>query len=323
MRAVIATLGLFLLPAAADAAESKEFLFPGGVTLKISVDAMTDRTECAIFTRMQGAYFTVQGPESVAVWTSDKYLVSKNLPRLLRLGDAKPFELAAPDRPHLMLVPAQRSKEVLTTLHERGRIRLRFYEWPSGTELNFEPPAGDFASAYAKASELCGWPAIGLERTPLPIEPSVYKKDGYVSASFPDESRTWTVTYMSQFGSCEIRGPGSSSIFSARNRRPDAVLTMGKVEFRDANGELIATVDHPSFSPSPFVEFYAGAVKAGPYGTVKTMSGRSSLYGFLEAVAFAEQTCGFRLTPATREPAAKQQTEDRPPRIPVTTGQLE
>ena len=309
----------------AGAAEEKTLPFPGGVKLEIETDAMTDKTKCRVFTDLSGGYFGVYGANDVVVWVNDDTHLSRDAPALLRVGKAKPIRLTIASRPHMLLVPKAAAAAVLKGLYARETMALRFSEWPGGNPVDYELKVGDFGAAYELARKECKWKAIpGAVRAEVKIEPYVYKGDkGYVSASFPGSLGAWETSYMPEFRSCEISA-SVPRVVTYRDGKPDKVLPF-RARFTDASGNEVGTLRHKEFGVAPFDEFYAMAERAGRMGSVEMESRHLSLYGFTEAVEFAEKTCGLTLVKRTPPvpvdaPAAVEDPAPAPPRAPVVTG---
>lgn len=111
--------------------------------------------------------------------------------------------------------------------------------------------------------------------------------------------RGWDVTFLPEFGSCEIRAPDVRSVFESRDGEPESVLKLGEMIFFDANGREVARVVHEEFKPPPIQAIIAAAKKAGDYGILQFQGGfqdgKVSLFGLLEAVEYAEKTCKVAL----------------------------
>jgi len=100
---------------------------------------------------------------------------------------------------------------------------------------------------------------------------------------------------MPQYDSCSIESPVLSRVFSFRAGRPDSVLELGHIIFFDSSGREVGRVVHKGFSPAPIRAIVAAAEKAGDYGVMQfgiLGEKRVSLFGFLEAVDYAQKTCG-------------------------------
>lgn len=292
---------LFCLATSGIAGEKEQtFSYPGGVTLQTKLDEMTDEKTCTIVTPKFGVYVGVYGGPAVTIWTAaDDVNVKRSPEPLLRIGDAPAFKLTVPDRPHMIQVPDAKVNAVLNALYARERLRLRFWEWPSGNPNDVELKHGDFGRAYDRARQLCGWKALTATYAPPSKEPRIFNgDDGYTTAQFGGEiSEGWTVTYMPKFKSCAISMGSTPRVFEAKGGKPDNVLPLHTITFRDANGTVVGSVEHKSFGPTPFAEFLAAAEKAGEYGSVTAKFGSKSgsLFGFVEAVQWAEKTCGISI----------------------------
>jgi len=291
-------LAFALVPSVTAAEGSRTYAFPGGVVLEVKSDEMTDKRVCTLFSPMQGAQVAVSGDNRVAIWTSDQINVSHTPLPMMRVGEAVPFELAVPDRPHLMLIPPARAAAVLNALYGGEKIRLRFSDWPSGDPKNFEFTAGvswDFGGGYDRARVLCGWGPLQVKRLPMSKEPHIYQAEkGYIMATF---AGVWTVIFMPEFESCAISVNAVPTVFSSKGGHPDKVLPLGTIEFRNADGDTVASIKHEGYEITPIDDILASAEKAGEYGTV-LMSRRPqphSLFGFREAVDYAEHTCGIQI----------------------------
>jgi hypothetical protein len=297
IRLLFAALALTSAGPGGEAAH--DYIFPGGVSLQVKADEMTDKRLCTLFTPMQGVQVAVSGDGLAVVWTHDSFNVSHTPPPLMRIGEAPPFELSVPDRPHLMGVPAKHAATVVAALYGGEKIRVRFSDWPSGDSKNFEVGAGDFGAGYDRARAVCGWSPLEVKRALMSKEPRIFRSNnGYVSASFGGDTGGWTVTLMPQFKSCSIKAGGTDTLVETRNGSGEKVLRLGTMRFKDAEGNSVANVVLEGYAVSPFEEILAAADKAGEYGTVTFKFKTFSLFGFQEAVDYAERTCEIHLRKA-------------------------
>lgn len=266
--------------------------FPGGATFQFKIDEMTDKKACSVFTPMRGVQAAVYDSATVAFWVPEQQgVVARDPAPIMRIDEASSFRLVATEKPHMIGVPPPKAREVVEALYTRRKIAVRWYNFPHREQKNLTVETGDFGAAYDHAVKVCGWSRLNVKRRPLSKEPKVYKGDnGYISASFGG-SLAWTVTFMPQFGSCEISAPGVHTVFSSSHGQPEAVLELGKIIFYDPNGQEVSRVVHKEYAPAPITAIIAAARKAGEYGTVELPYEKASLFGFLEAVEYAEKTC--------------------------------
>lgn len=286
---------LLLLGGPAGSNESRELIMPGGVTVQVKTDEMTDVKQCCVFTRMRGVQVGVCGQQDVVVWTSDKLAVAPTPEPMMRIGEEPAFVLSVPSRPHLIAVPEGKRAGLIDALYAGREVKIRFSEWPSGDQKNFVVTTPYFAAGYDRATAECGWAARNVPAAPLAREPRVYNgENGYVSASFGDDS--WVV--MSSPRSCSLSSGHTPDVYSVLGGAPSQVLPLGKMMVRKASGEVVGEVRHDGFAVGPLAELIALAEKAGEYGTVDLRFETRSLFGFREAVDYAKKTCGWQLKPA-------------------------
>src|SRR5258708_37421576 len=110
-------IGALALPSPGPGDAAHDYTFPGGVSLQVKADEMTDKRMCTLFTPMQGVQVALSGDGLAVVWTHDTFNVSHTSPPLMRIGEAPPFELSVPDRPHLMVVPPKHAAALITALY--------------------------------------------------------------------------------------------------------------------------------------------------------------------------------------------------------------
>jgi len=271
--------------------------FPGGVTLQWKLDEMTDRKRCSVFTPIQGLYAGIHADDVVSFWIPEKApLASAQRPALARIDTNPPINLEVSDKPRLITVPKSRGREVVEALYRRSKIIVRYYTFPQQDERNITLTVGDVASAYDFAVKNCGWKSLGMERSPLPKEPHIFKGErGYVSATFGGEAG-WNVIFSPEYQSCRLAAGHVHAIFSSRQGQPEQVLSLGTITFYRPSGEVVATLRHDRFAPGPIADFIRAAEDAGEYGWVDMKTAKAtSLYGLVEPVAYTEQTCGMRL----------------------------
>lgn len=176
MRSAIAALALLLSPPIifcqdhgaapghqvdASARDSEQqFNFPGGASLKIGRDSMTDAKTCVAFTSNSGAASIIVAGGTVAE-ISTYGDADYNSPALLRVDSGQPIRLLVPHRPNVLMIPLQKSPEVIRALYAQRHLQLRFVKYPSGV-VDDEIEIGDFAAAYDRAIDLCGWPKMKI-----------------------------------------------------------------------------------------------------------------------------------------------------------------
>lgn len=294
---IAAVLAAAVLLAPGDAAAQsplQSIPFPGGVTFQFKRDEMTDRLRCAVVTPMRGAQVAVQGTTVEVRVHADRGPVARDSQALMRIDAAPPFALGPASGTHRLAVPPAHVPELLRALYARRKVVVRFYQLPGNQEHTFTLEAGDFGNAHAYASSRCGWPSLDLPRQPLPKEPAVYRRDdGSLSAVFAEE---WWVVSLPNSQSCTIRSSGlSADVFNAFNGKPDDVLELGELVVLDVAQNVVARISHPDFAPGPIRELLRAARAAGEYGTIRSGQKQASLYGFLEAARFVQQSCRLDL----------------------------
>ena len=289
--------GSFAAPALLAQNSEHHVAFPGGTTIQWKVDEMTDRKRCSLFTPQRGMYVGIYGRDLVSFWTPERRLPAPGRPALVRIDSSAPLSLVVGEKPQLLAVPAAHGRRVVDALYRNSKVVVRYYSFPELEEVTTTVVLGDVAAAYDYATANCGWASTGQARLPLSKEPDIYRADkGYISATIP-RGVGWSVTYMPEYQSCSLAADVATTVFSSRSGRPDEVLPLGVVTFTDSSGKVVASLRHDSFAPAPIAEFLKAAQTTGEYGFVRfdRESRTMSLYGLLEAAAFAEATCGVRL----------------------------
>jgi len=256
-----------------------------------------------VFTAMRGIQAAVYDSATIAIWVHEKQgVVARDSAPMMRIDEASPLRLAATEKPQMITVPPAKARGIIEALYARRKIVVRWYDFPHKDQKNFTVESGDFGAAYDHAVKVCGWSRLKVKRRPLSKEPEIYKGDkGYLSASFGG-SPGWTVMFMPQFGSCSITSPGVHTLFSARNGHPESVPELGEMIFFDGNGQKVDRVVHEEYSPAPITAIMAAARKAGEYGIAQLEYDKVSLFGFLEAVKYAEKTCKVSVRSAIAKP---------------------
>src|SRR2546426_10403066 len=161
---VILSLTLAPLAAGAQSAEKRKSTdFPGGVAFVERIDEMTDERICSVHTPMRGVEAVVSGT-SVAFFIHERLGPVVRYPTAtLRLGLSKPIKLTATDRPYLIAVPKDRTRETIEALYTQSRIIVRWYDLrkdPHTITLEI----GDFGAAYDHGVASCGWPRLAVKR---------------------------------------------------------------------------------------------------------------------------------------------------------------
>lgn len=300
------------------AANAETIPFPGGVTFQVEKDEMTDKKVCSVFTYMALDQVAVYGPNSVALWVDKDYLVATEPAPMMRIDTSPPFRLVAGKKPKMIDVPPDRAREIIEALYSGKKIAVRWYDWPMIVEKNTRIIAGDFGAAYDHATKICGWPRLTVARRPMSKEPNISSKDssdleawfpgitkkdsGSLSATFPGNVHSafgWKVDYAPlPHPSCEIRSPRGTPVFTSADGHPQVTVS-GEMIFFDVNGQEAGRVIPKGDSPdslsgiAPVAQIIAAAKKAGDYGfiEIRRWSEKSSLFGLLEAINFAEKTC--------------------------------
>jgi hypothetical protein len=193
--------------AIANPTMERQYNFAGGVSLRIGRDSMTDKQTCvAITSDSGGASFLVAGGTVAEISTFSD--VDYNSSALLRIDGEQPVRLFIPRQPKALIIPLQKAPAVVRALYTQRRIRLRYFKWPEGL-FDDEIKIGDFAAAYDRAVELCGWPKIraaavhpaaeeanddaGQEQKEDPL-------DWYFSAVARRLATSWTGQWMGESG---------------------------------------------------------------------------------------------------------------------------
>ena len=160
------SLALALTPLAGDAEQagqqqSKDF--PGGVVFVERINAMTDERLCSVHTPMRGVEAVVSRSAIVFFVHEQRGPVVRNPAPSLRLGQGKPIQLAATDRPYLIAVPKDRARETIEALYAHRRIVVRWYDLRRD-EHSMTVETGDFGAAYDHSVTACGWPRLAVKR---------------------------------------------------------------------------------------------------------------------------------------------------------------
>jgi hypothetical protein len=277
-------------------AAPRSFVFPGGIVLHVKNDEMTDERTCTVSTPLRGIHLEFYGRSGASVWTSDVLKLDYSVKPQMRIGDKELFELDTSRHPHPMFVPWQHMADLVNALYSGSAVRVRFVVWPSGEARTVEIQQGDFASAYDRGSQFCGWPKPRVPRTVLSHEPLVTSSDSLIEASFGGVSQ-WTVQYFPGTSSCNIAAPGGSQLVAIErgsNAGPSS-HDFGILRIYRGTGELIRTIRQPERAAVPVRELLAVAAVAGDDGMVELGGELHSLFGLADAAAFAEKTCGIRL----------------------------
>jgi hypothetical protein len=286
------------MPAAisSSTAAPRSFVFPGGIVLHVKNDEMTDQRTCTISTPLYGIHLEFYGRGGASVWSSDALKLDYSVKPQMRLGSEELFELETSRHPHPMYVPSKRTAELVRALYSGATVRVRFVLWPSGEARTIEIQQGDFASAYDRGSQFCGWPKPRVPRAVLSHEPQLTSSDDLVEARFGGSSQ-WAVHYFPRMGGCYIAAPGGSILIDVErgsNAGPSS-QDFGVLRIYRSTGELIRTIRQPERSVVPVRELVAVAAVAGDDGMLELGGELHSLFGLADAAAFAEKTCGVRM----------------------------
>lgn len=283
------------LPAATsgNAAESAplELAFPGGVTLEIKSDEMSDRKVCTAFTPMSAGVYVGFGRPSAMIWTSEYWPVDYDAPALLRIGEAAPFNLIVPGRPNALMIPSARLRDFAVALYTRSRLRLRFTRYPEGDVYNGEIEPGDFAAAYDRGVELCGWPRLGVAGAHLSKDPVVASELGGGTQIFFGGRFGWMIREIGEASS-------SPSCFLSYGADGVTVASFSGGRESDAPAAIVEHVldrdGHPvASSGSSLADISAAAARAGDSGMLEIGAARASLFGFQEAVRTLRRDCSL------------------------------
>lgn len=207
MRPFAAILSLLLAPFLVASAQTPassrtvdpvdhQYNFYGGARLRFYTDSMTDKFECFASTPNERGAWIMTSPEGAAVVaTTDRIFVDYNEPAFMRIGEGAPFRLGQSRKPHDLVVPFSRVREVMTALYTQQRIRVRFTEYPDGGVFDDELVVGDFASAYDRGVELCGFKKLPVGAV-HPVEPTAKAADAdefdsYLLAASDDIKSRW------------------------------------------------------------------------------------------------------------------------------------
>src|SRR5437016_2547735 len=134
--------------------QSKDF--PGGVVFVERIDEMADEKLCSMHTPMRGAEAVISGT-SVAFFVHERRgPVVRDPAPMLRLGQSQPFRLVATDRPYLIAVPKDRTREAIEALYAQSRIIVRWYDLRKD-EHTIRSEIGDFGAAYDHAAIASTW----------------------------------------------------------------------------------------------------------------------------------------------------------------------
>jgi hypothetical protein len=135
--------------------------------------------------------------------------VDYNSSALLRIDGEQPVSLLIPRQPKALIVPLQKAPAVVRALYTQRRLRLRYFKWPEGL-FDDEIKIGDFAAAYDRAIDLCGWPKIRAAAVhPVPDDAEIDdagqgQKEGpldwYFSAVARRLATSWTSQWMGERG---------------------------------------------------------------------------------------------------------------------------
>jgi TonB family protein len=164
--ALILTLCLTLPPLAAEAQQARERQskdFQGGVVFVERIDEMTDEKLCSVHTPMRGAEAVISGT-AVAFFVHERRgPVARDPAPTLRLGQSQPFTLVATDRPYLIAVPKERTREAIDAFYAQSRIIVRWYDLRKD-QHTVTLEIGDFGAAYDHAVTACRWPRLTVKR---------------------------------------------------------------------------------------------------------------------------------------------------------------
>ena len=118
--------------------QSKDF--PDGVLFVERIDEMTDEKLCSVHTAMRGVEAVVSGTSVTFFVHEGRGPVARNPAPTLRLGQSKPIQLIATDRPYVIGVSKDRSREIIaipnaygvrsaSSFCPRARPRIRSTIW--------------------------------------------------------------------------------------------------------------------------------------------------------------------------------------------------
>jgi hypothetical protein len=288
--------GAMAAGASSPVAVQRSFVFPGGIVLHVKNDEMTDARTCTVSTPLRGIHLEFYGRSGASVWTSDVLKLDYSVKPQMRIGDKELFELDTSRHPHPMFVPWQHMADLVNALYSGSAVRVRFVVWPSGEARTLEIQQGDFASAYDRGSQFCGWPKPRVPRAVPSHEPRIFSSDGLIEASFGGESQ-WTVHYFPGTGSCYIGAPYGKVLIQMErgsNAGPSS-HEFGIIRIYRSTGELIRTIEQPERTVVPVRELGAVAAVAGDDGMIELGGELHSLFGLRDAIAFIEKTCGVRM----------------------------
>jgi|GEM_PF-2493362 hypothetical protein len=283
-------------PPAGAGAIIEQFNFAGGVQLRIGRDSMTDRKLCVAQTPMtRGVTISFMG-KAVFVNLALDVQADYYQPAVLRLGDAKPFQLIIPQRPHVLFIPLSRAASVVRALYSHQRIRLRFIEWPDGRVNDGDLALGDFASAYDTAVRLCRWLPLRIAAIHPNVDSAGMKDTSDLSQAdqtfFPLEGG-WTVSGKTD-GTCDLDF-GLSSNFGHFDGRQ---FVASPSRFMDDGGRLLRELGRePSFEA-----LLSAAAAAGSSGLVEFDGEAYSLLGFSQALTFLRSACAAPSSSSSLEP---------------------
>lgn len=260
-----------------------DFDFAGAV-LRISVDSMSEHQVCSVTTVNNGAWIAVSGDRAAMVVTMKNRSVDYDRPAFLRIGEAPPFRLGVPRRPHFMAIPFSKSADVVRALYTQQRVRLRFTEWPDGSMFDEELEPGDFAAAYDRGVELCGWPRLGVAAVhPAVVSSPLSPEESEASAAFALEAKDAEAAQFRAFASSvehELRQNWVDLIFPAWSRTP-GVSAHCVVAFSLSQDGAVKDVHLSSGSGDPSVDNLAQrAVLALDSSRVQFPSGHASPIAF-------------------------------------------
>jgi hypothetical protein len=269
-------------------------VFPGGITLRIKNDEMTDKRTCTISTPLRGIYLEFYGRAGASVWTSDALKLDYSVKPQMRLGADELFELETSRHPHPMFVPSKHIADVVRALYSGAKVRVRFVLWPSGDARTIEIEQGDFASAYDRGAQFCGWPEPGVSRAVLSHQPKVRTGDDLIESSFGGDSQ-WIVHYFPQLGSCYIAAPSGKQLIAFHDGGAPSSHDFGSLRIYRSTGELVRTIEQPGRSVVPVRQLLAAAALVGDDGMLELGGELHSLFGLADAALFAEKSCGVHL----------------------------
>src|SRR2546422_11399727 len=113
--AVVLALGLSLAPppSRAQQAEKRQSKdFPGGVVFVERIDEMTDEKICSVHTAMRGVEAVVSGTSVALFIQKRRGPVARSPAPTLRIDQSKLIQLTASDRPYVVGVSKDRSREI-------------------------------------------------------------------------------------------------------------------------------------------------------------------------------------------------------------------